>query len=100
MRANIESVNGVIFAERAAALLAPKLGRDAAHKIMEAATRKCAAEGRRLADVLREIPEVTDHLDRATLEGIENPEEYLGSAEAFRMALLSRDKNDTEEKER
>jgi len=89
MRANIEKTNGVIFAERAMMLLASKLGRDGAHRVLEAATKKCVAEGRHLAGVLAEIPEVTAHLDAATLQQLEAPEQYLGSAEQFRAALLS-----------
>jgi 3-carboxy-cis,cis-muconate cycloisomerase len=105
MRTNLESVNGVIFAERATASLAPKLGRDVAHRLLEAATKRCMAEGRHLADVLREIPEVTAHLDRSALDELENPEGYLGSAEAFRKALLlsdeiSSDENVAEEEDR
>lgn len=89
MRANIEKTNGVIFAERAMMLLGSKLGRDVAHKILEAATKKSVAENRHLAEVLAEIPEVTRHLDRATLQELEVPEKYLGSAEEFRRGLLS-----------
>jgi 3-carboxy-cis,cis-muconate cycloisomerase len=89
MRANIQNTNGVIFAERAMMLLGSKLGRDAAHKILEAAARKCVAEKRHLTEVLAEIPEVTAHLDRSTLRELETPEKYLGSAEEFRRALLS-----------
>ena len=47
------------------------------------------ATQRGLSEVLTEIPEVTSHLDRATLRRLEFPEEYLGSAEAFRKALLT-----------
>jgi len=35
------------------------------------------------------MPEVSRHIDRETLKKIEAPEEYLGSAEAFRKRLLS-----------
>jgi 3-carboxy-cis,cis-muconate cycloisomerase len=89
MRANIEKTNGAIFAERAMILLGSKLGRDTAHKILETATKKCIAENRHLADVLAEIPEVTNLLDQATLDELEVPEKYLGSADQFRQALLS-----------
>jgi len=89
MRANIEKTNGVIFAERAMMLLGSKLGRDAAHKILEAATRKCISENRQLAEVLAGIPEVARHLDRSSLQELQVPEKYLGSAEDFRRALLS-----------
>ncbi len=97
MRLNIENTNGAIFAERAMLLLAPKLGRDVARKILEAAARKSAQEGRNLSAVLAEIPEVTIHLGPAELKQLEAPEQYLGSAEAFRKALTSnayRDDND------
>jgi 3-carboxy-cis,cis-muconate cycloisomerase len=89
MRVNLDKTEGTIFAERAAMLLAEKLGRDVAHKILEQVTKKAIAEGRHLRDVLAEVPEVSAHLDRATLQRLEVPEDYLGSAESFRKALLS-----------
>jgi 3-carboxy-cis,cis-muconate cycloisomerase len=89
MRANIERTNGVIFAERAMMLLGAKLGRDVAHKLLQAAARKSADEGKHLAAVLAEIPEVTRHMSSADLKQLETPEQYLGSAEAFRRALVA-----------
>jgi 3-carboxy-cis,cis-muconate cycloisomerase len=89
MRLNIENTNGAIFAERAMMLLGAKLGRDVAHKILEVAVRKSVKEGRHLAAILGETPEVTTHLSRPELEELETPEKYLGSAEAFRKALAS-----------
>jgi 3-carboxy-cis,cis-muconate cycloisomerase len=97
MRRNIENTNGAIFAERAMMLLGAKLGRDVSHKILEAAVRKSAEEGRKLSAVLAEIPEVTIHMDLAELKQLETPDQYLGSAEVFRQALTSgsdRDGND------
>jgi 3-carboxy-cis,cis-muconate cycloisomerase len=89
MRGNIQNTNGLIFAERAMMLLGSMLGRDVAHKILEGAARKSVDEGRTLAAVLAEIPEVTVHLSPADLKQLEMPEQYLGSAEAFRVALLT-----------
>jgi 3-carboxy-cis,cis-muconate cycloisomerase len=89
MRDNLDATRGVIFAERAMMMLGPKLGRDVAHKVLEEATRKAAIQGRHLAEVLAEMPEVTRHLDRAALSRIEAPEEYLGAAETFRKNLLA-----------
>jgi 3-carboxy-cis,cis-muconate cycloisomerase len=88
MRANLEATNGLIFAERAMMLLAPKTGRDAAHQILESAASKSVQEGKRIASVLAEMPDATKHLNAATLSRIESPEEYLGSAENFRKAQL------------
>jgi 3-carboxy-cis,cis-muconate cycloisomerase len=89
MRVNIERTNGLIFAERAMMLLGSKLGRDVAHKILDAATTKSISEGRNLASVLAEIPEVSAHLSSAELKQLEVSEQYLGSAEAFRKALVA-----------
>jgi 3-carboxy-cis,cis-muconate cycloisomerase len=96
MRANIEATRGVIFAERAMMLLGEKVGRDAAHKLLDGATRQSVTQGRRLHEVLSEMTEVSRHLDAATLRSIEVPEEYLGSAETFRKRLLSASDNEEE----
>lgn len=89
MRQNIENTKGLIFAERAMMLLGAELGRDVAHRILEDATRKCIAANKNLSAVLAEMPEVTSRLELSVLEQIEVPEQYLGSAEAFRQALLN-----------
>jgi 3-carboxy-cis,cis-muconate cycloisomerase len=89
MRANIEKTNGVIFAERAMMFLGSRLGREVAHKVLEQATKRCVAENRHLRDVLADIPEVSANLDSDALQQLETPEQYLGSAEDFRKALLS-----------
>jgi 3-carboxy-cis,cis-muconate cycloisomerase len=99
MRFNIENVKGTIFAERAMMLLGAKLGRDAAHKVLDVAVRKSVKEGRHLAAVLAETPEVTTHLSRAELKELETPEQYLGSAEAFRKALASDSDREDDDKE-
>lgn len=87
MRTNIDQTQGVIFTERAMMLLGESLGRDVAHKLLEEATRKSVIEGRHLAKVLAEMPEVTSRIDRSILAQIGAPEQYLGSAEEFRKAL-------------
>ena len=89
MRANIDATQGVIFAERAMMLLGETVGRDVAHKLLEEATRQSVLQGRRLYEVLVDMPGVTRHLDGEALKGLESPEEYLGSADAFRKRLLS-----------
>lgn len=99
MRANIESTRGVIFAERAMMLLAVKVGREKAHKILEQAVRRTAEQHRRLAEVLSEDKDVKDHLG-AALAGLEDPQQYLGLAEEFIKRLLaSSEQSDIEGKE-
>ncbi len=89
MRANIEATGGVIFAERVVMALAPTLGRDAAHRLLEEASRRSIAQRRRLVEILGEMPEVSRHLSADTLRDLDSPEGYLGVAEAFRRCLIS-----------
>jgi 3-carboxy-cis,cis-muconate cycloisomerase len=53
MRANIDATRGLLFADAAAARLAPGLGREAAHRLVEEAAGEVRASGRTLVDVLR-----------------------------------------------
>jgi 3-carboxy-cis,cis-muconate cycloisomerase len=89
MRINIRATNGVVFAERAVILLGKALGRDVAHRVLEEATRRSVAQKTHLADVLAEMPEVTRHLDAASIRSLEDPEQYLGVADALRKQLLA-----------
>ena len=99
MRRNIENTNGLIFAERAMMLLGAKLGRDVAHKILDGAARKSVNESRNLSAVLAEIPEVNAQLSGDELKQLETPEQYLGSAEAFRKALIAEPSQEDDDKE-
>lgn len=99
MRRNIENTNGLIFAERAMMLLGSKLGRDVAHKLLEGAARRSADENRNLAAVLAEIPEVAAELSAEDLKQLETPEQYLGSAEVFRKALIAESGRKDDDKE-
>jgi 3-carboxy-cis,cis-muconate cycloisomerase len=99
MRANIEATHGSIFAEKGMMVLAQKLGRDIAHKLLEQATRKSIAENRRLSEVLAEIPEIAACLDAETLQNLEDPGKYLGVADEFRKRLLSTPKPGSSKRE-
>ena len=89
MLANIQATGGNIFAERVMMLLGATLGRDVAHKLLEEATHKSAAERRRLVDVLAEMPEITRVIPVATLSNLDSPEDYLGMAATFQKRLLT-----------
>ena len=68
MQRNMEATHGAIFAEKAMMLLAREMGRDAAHRVVEESVRKSGSP--------------------PDLPGLREPEDYLGSAEAFRVRLL------------
>jgi 3-carboxy-cis,cis-muconate cycloisomerase len=88
MSANLNATHGAIFAERAMILLAEKIGRDKAQKIVEEAVASCLQQKRRLNEVLSEMPEAKQHLTAETLKSLEDPQQYLGAAEEFRKRLL------------
>jgi len=74
MRANLDAAGGLPMAERVAALLAPKLGRPAAHDLVA----KAAADGQSLADVLRGAGLTAGEIGAAL-----DPAGYLGAAGEF-----------------
>jgi 3-carboxy-cis,cis-muconate cycloisomerase len=77
MRANLEATRGAVFAEKAAMLLAARMGRTAAQSAVATALEKHP-----LREGLAEL------LTAAELQDIDNPEDYLGAAETFRRRLL------------
>jgi len=87
MRANIEATRGVIFAERVVMILGASMGRDAAHQLLELASRQSIAQNRRLIDILEEIPEITSAIPLDVLRTLDTPEDYLGSAKEFPKRL-------------
>jgi 3-carboxy-cis,cis-muconate cycloisomerase len=65
MRANIDALHGLVFAEAAAAVLAARIGKARAHTLLEGLSRRVVAEQRPLADVLREALAGDDELGAA-----------------------------------
>jgi 3-carboxy-cis,cis-muconate cycloisomerase len=98
MRENLESSNGIVFAERAMMLLAKKTGRSEAHEIVQSAAKKSVTDRKRFAEVLAGMPGVNRYLDSSALKRLELPEDYLGCAEEFRRAQVSRRKHSRKEK--
>ena len=83
MARNLGMTSGLIVAEAVMMGLAPKLGRQAAHDIVYDACRAAAQSGRALLEVLVENPQVAPHFQRAELERLLDPRNYLGSAGAM-----------------
>src|SRR5215210_5183132 len=80
MRQNLGISKGLIVAEAVMMGLAPHTGRQEAHDIVYAACREVNEGGGTLAEALARHPEVTRHLDRAAIERLTDPANYLGSA--------------------
>lgn len=90
MRANLEASGGLILAEAVAMRLAPQLGKQEAHTLVEQAARRAAAERRPFRDVLAGDPAVAAILDRRAIDEALSPERYLGSTSAFIADVLAR----------
>jgi 3-carboxy-cis,cis-muconate cycloisomerase len=90
MRRNLGASGGLIMAEAVMMRLAPALGREAAHHVVQEACDLARAEGIPLAAALARRPEVAVRFDDATLREMTDPLSYLGSAEAFIDRVLER----------
>src|SRR3546814_5931621 len=74
MRANLDETRGLIMAEGVMMALGAKIGRLAAHDLIEEACHRAVAEKRHLRDVLSEEAKVTAHLDVAALDCLRSEE--------------------------
>ncbi|WP_341702168.1 3-carboxy-cis,cis-muconate cycloisomerase [Ferrovibrio sp.] len=80
MRANLDETDGLIMAEAVMMALGAKIGRLAAHDLIEAASHRAIAEKRHLRELLAAEPAVTAHLSPADLERLFDPLGYVGVA--------------------
>jgi 3-carboxy-cis,cis-muconate cycloisomerase len=80
MRQNLGISRGLIVAEAVMMGLAPAMGRQAAHDIVYDACRSVNEQGGTLADALAALPAVTEHFDRAAIDRLTDPANYLGLA--------------------
>jgi 3-carboxy-cis,cis-muconate cycloisomerase len=83
MRQNLEVTQGLIYAEAVTMALGEKMGRVAAHQLVEAACRRAQRERRHLRQVLGGDEQVAAHLSGDALDGLFDPRKYLGLAEEF-----------------
>ncbi|AOZ01736.1 3-carboxy-cis,cis-muconate cycloisomerase [Cupriavidus sp. USMAHM13] len=92
MKHNLGLSNGLIVAEAVMMGMAPHIGRQQAHDVVYDACRTVNESGGTLADALSALPEVTRHFDRAAIERLVDPANYLGLAPQMvdRALALSR----------
>ena len=80
MRRNIDLTNGLVMSEAVMMGLGPFIGREYAHDLVYDICREAVASGRHLVDLLAEHPEIRKHVDRAALERMCDPANYLGQS--------------------
>jgi 3-carboxy-cis,cis-muconate cycloisomerase len=83
MRENLEATRGLIFAEAVTMALAEKIGKAAAHEIVEEACAQARQEKRQLRDVIVDDRRATERLSAGELERLFDARKYLGLAEVF-----------------
>jgi 3-carboxy-cis,cis-muconate cycloisomerase len=89
MRANLDVTHGLIMAEAVAMALGIKLGRQEAHHLIEAASKRAVAEKRHLREVLADDKAVMQHLKRDELDKLFDPLGYTGVATALIDRVLA-----------
>lgn len=80
MAENLDISRGLIVAEAVMMGLAPDLGRQEAHDVVYDACRVANEKGMTLADALSADPRVSARIDRATIDRLTSPRNYLGLA--------------------
>jgi 3-carboxy-cis,cis-muconate cycloisomerase len=80
MAENLGLSRGLIVAEAVMMGLAPTIGRQEAHDVVYDSCRLANEKGLSLADALASDPRVSARIDRATIERLTSPENYLGLA--------------------
>lgn len=88
MQANIDLLFGTTLTEAVATALAAKTGRSAAHGLLRYASTRAHAEKRHLGDVLKQLPEVLQHLSPEEIDRLTDPRNYLGATRRFIATVL------------
>ena len=80
MRRNIDMTDGLVMSEAVMMGLGHHLGREAAHDLVYDLCREAIAKRLPLLDLLAAHPDISRHVDRAALQTMLDPANYLGQA--------------------
>jgi 3-carboxy-cis,cis-muconate cycloisomerase len=83
MAQNLDLTHGLVLAEAVSIALAQRIGRDAAHHLIEQCCRRAVEQGKHLREVLGDEPEVTAQLSAQALDNLLNPAQYLGQSKRW-----------------
>jgi 3-carboxy-cis,cis-muconate cycloisomerase len=90
MRRNIDLTHGLVMSEAVMMGLGPFIGREYAHDLVYDLCREALKAKRPLLDLLLEHPEIGRHVDRAALERMLDPANYLGQSGVMVDRVLAR----------
>jgi len=80
MRRNIDMTGGLVMSEAVMMGLGPYIGREYAHDLVYDLCRESLAKKVPLLDLLAAHPEIARHVDRAALQRMLDPANYLGQS--------------------
>ncbi|MBI6666541.1 3-carboxy-cis,cis-muconate cycloisomerase [Pseudomonas syringae] len=80
MAINLQSTKGLGLAEAVSIALAQRIGRDAAHHLVEQCCRRAVEQGDHLRQVLGETPQISEQFSSDELDRLLDPAHYLGQA--------------------
>ncbi|MDE2286862.1 MAG: 3-carboxy-cis,cis-muconate cycloisomerase [Burkholderiales bacterium] len=80
MRRNLDLTDGLVMSEAVMMGLGKYIGREYAHDLVYDLCRQSIAERKPLIELLCAHPEIAAHVDRAGLEGMLDPANYLGQS--------------------
>jgi 3-carboxy-cis,cis-muconate cycloisomerase len=83
MRGNLQQTKGLVLAEAVSIALAQRIGRDAAHHLIEQCCRKAVEQGAHLREVLGAEAQVSAQLSADELDRLLDPAHYLGQAQRW-----------------
>jgi 3-carboxy-cis,cis-muconate cycloisomerase len=83
MLQNLDLTHGLVLAEAVSIALAQRMGRDAAHHLIERCCRRAVEQGKHLREVLGAEPEITAQLSSQALDNLLNPTHYLGQSKRW-----------------
>ena len=90
MRRNIDMTGGLVMSEAVMMGLGRYIGREYAHDLVYDLCRESLATKRPLLDLLCEHAEIAKHVDRAALERMLDPSNYLGQSGVMVDRVLAR----------
>ena len=90
MRENLAATDGLVMAESVSVAMSERVGRRAAHGLVQAASRRAVEAGRPLRDVLLDDSEIREQLSPEEIDAALEPAAYLGAGEALIERALRR----------
>jgi len=80
---NLDLTHGLVLAEAVSIALSGRIGRDAAHHVVEQCCRLAVEQGKHLREVLSAEPDVTAQLSASALDSLLDPTHYLGQSKRW-----------------